>query len=172
MKTETNYETGHTFENPDSSDNWLEIKTELNRYFPNFNFPATKRELHDNFFKNPPGTANDASPLLNKLNLNNPANFIQEAVTGSPIVRTFWWGFHIEISSEGIQDLTDTIDPINTIISLIGSSAGPTAPYIPIAAAFIAGALGLIKKLDQGKGIYISMSWFAPGIFIPTGVAI
>jgi hypothetical protein len=47
---------------------------------------------------------------------------------------------------------------------------GPAAPFIAIAAVFIAGALGLLKSLDQGYGVYISMSWFAPGIFVPTPV--
>lgn len=39
-----------------------------------------------------------------------------------------------------------------------------------IAAVFIAGALRLLRELDQGRGVYISMSWFAAGAFVPTTV--
>jgi hypothetical protein len=62
-------------------------------------------------------------------------------------------------------------DPINTIVSTIGGSIpSPAAPWIKLVALFIAGALKLLKTLDKGHGVYISMSWFAPGIFIPTSV--
>lgn len=171
MKTDTKYETGYTHESPGSQDNWLEIKGELDRRFPYFKFPHSKRELHDNFFKVPPGTANDATHLLRNLNLNNLTAHITKDITGPAIVRTFWWGFHIEISNETIQSLLSAVDPINKFIVQTCTSSGPAAPYIPIAAAFLAGSLGSIKETDQGKGIYLSMSWFAPGIFIPTGIS-
>jgi len=92
------------------------------------------------------------------------------AATGVPIVRAFWWGFHIECSSQGLNDFLNAAKPINEIAAAIGPVTGPAAPFVLAAAAFIAAALGLLRSIDRGKGVYISMSWFAPGVFIPTTV--
>lgn len=86
-------------------------------------------------------------------------------------VRAFWWGFHIEISHSALDAFINSADPINTLIGSIGGSIpSPAAPWIKLSAMFVAGALKLLKTLDQGRGVYVSMSWFAPGIFIPTSV--
>ncbi|MFP2910208.1 hypothetical protein ACLESD_35250 [Pyxidicoccus sp. 3LFB2] len=61
-------------------------------------------------------------------------------------------------------------EPVNAIAAAIGPVTGPAAPFILASAGFIAGALRLLKNLDRGRGVYISMSWFAPGVFIPTTV--
>lgn len=61
-------------------------------------------------------------------------------------------------------------EPLNAIAAAIGPVTGPAAPFILAASGFIAGALRLLKNLDRGRGVYISMSWFAPGVFIPTSV--
>ncbi len=90
---------------------------------------------------------------------------------GGTVARAFWWGFHIEISHEDLQVFLSSADPINAVIGAIGGGIpSPAAPFIAIAAAFVAGALGLLRSLDRGRGVYVSMSWFAPGIFIPTSV--
>lgn len=94
----------------------------------------------------------------------------ERAPSGPPIVRAFWWGFHIEASSQGLSDFAASADPVAAIIAAIGPVTGPAAPWIALAAAFFAGALALLKSLDRGKGVYISMSWFAPGVFVPTTV--
>jgi hypothetical protein len=99
------------------------------------------------------------------------ASLMQTAVKGGAIVRAFWWGFHIEISHEELQKFLNSADPINAVIGSIGSSIpSPAAPWIALAAAFIAGALKLLRNLDKGRGVYVSMSWFAPGVFVPTTV--
>jgi hypothetical protein len=90
---------------------------------------------------------------------------------GGTVVRAFWWGFHIQISHEDLMSFLGAAEPINTIIGAIGGSIpSPAAPFIAAAAAFVAGALGLLRGLDHGRGVYVSMSWFAPGIFVPTSV--
>jgi metacaspase-1 len=90
---------------------------------------------------------------------------------GGTVVRSFWWGFHIEVSHEDIQAFLASADPINAVIGAVGGGIpSPAAPFIALAAAFVAGALGLLRTLDQGSGVYISMSWFAPGVFVPTTV--
>lgn len=90
---------------------------------------------------------------------------------GGTVVRAFWWGFHVQISREDLQTFLATAEPLNAIVGTIGGGVpSPAAPFIALVAAFIAGALGLLKSLDRGRGVYVSMSWFAPGIFIPTSV--
>ncbi len=60
--------------------------------------------------------------------------------------------------------------PVNAIVAAIGPVTGPAAPFILAAAGFVAGALKLLKNLDHGHGVYVSMSWVTPGVFIPTTV--
>lgn len=92
------------------------------------------------------------------------------AATGPAIVRTFFWGFHIEISSQGLRDFLSVADPVTAIVASMGPVTGPAAPFVTLAAAFAAGALQVLRGLDRGNGVYLSMSWFAPGVFIPTTV--
>ena len=93
------------------------------------------------------------------------------AMRGGTVARAFWWGFHIQISHEDLTAFLGAADPINAVIGAIGGGIpSPAAPFIALVAAFIAGALGLLRSLDRGRGVYVSMSWFAPGIFVPTTV--
>jgi len=90
---------------------------------------------------------------------------------GGTVVRAFWWGWHVQISHEDLDTFLASAEPINAVIGAIGGGIpSPAAPFIALAAAFIAGALGLLKSLDRGSGVYVSMSWFLPGIFVPTSV--
>lgn len=90
---------------------------------------------------------------------------------GGTVVRAFWWGWHIQISHQDLQTFLASAEPVNALIGAIGGGIpSPAAPFIALAAAFVGGALGLLNNLDRGSGVYVSMSWFAPGIFIPTSV--
>ena len=89
---------------------------------------------------------------------------------GGVVARAFWWGFHIEIPRNDLQQFLSVANPVAAIIAAIGPVTGPAAPFIGLAAAFIAVSLGLLKGLDRGRGVYVSMSWFAPSIFVPTSV--
>jgi hypothetical protein len=93
------------------------------------------------------------------------------AARGGTVARAFWWGFHIQISHEDLMNFLGAAEPINAVIGAIGGGVpSPAAPFIALVAAFIAGALGLLRSLDRGNGVYVSMSWFVPGVFIPTSV--
>lgn len=95
----------------------------------------------------------------------------QFATRGGTVVRTFWWGFHIQVSHQDLQNFLAGAGGVNAIVGTIGGSIpSPAAPFIAMAAAFIAGALSLLKGLDRGNGVYVSMSWLAPGVFVPTSV--
>jgi hypothetical protein len=92
------------------------------------------------------------------------------APRGGTVVRAFWWGFHVEISHQDLAAFLSTAAPINMIAAAIGPVTGPAAPFVALVAGFIAGALELLRGLDRGRGVYVSMSWFAPGVFVPTSV--
>lgn len=93
------------------------------------------------------------------------------AARGGTVARAFWWGFHVQISHEDLDAFVIAAAPINIIIGAIeGGIPSPATPFIAAAAAFVADALGLLKSLDRGSGVYVSMSWFAPFVFVPTTV--
>ncbi|MEJ7602753.1 MAG: hypothetical protein WKG01_32995 [Kofleriaceae bacterium] len=95
----------------------------------------------------------------------------QVAAKGGTVVRGFWWGFHIQLSREDLNIFLATAAPLTAITATLAAGIWPpAAPFIGLAAAFIAGALALLKALDRGYGVYVSMSWFAPGVFVPTMV--
>lgn len=150
--------------------NWPEVRAELERRFHGWRPPAA--------VSNTSAAAGDdlsfvSSPLGSVLHFGNGSNGASHdsrAVSGPPITRAFWWGFHIECSSQGLRDFLSVADPINAIAKAIGPMTGPAAPFVLAAAAFIAASLQLLRNLDRGNGVYISMSWFAPGVFIPTTV--
>ena len=92
-------------------------------------------------------------------------------VRGGSVARVFWWGFHVEISHQDLPTVLGAADTVNTLVDLIGGSIpSPAQPWIKLLAPFISGTLQLLRALDRGRGIYISMSWFAPGAFVPTSV--
>lgn len=93
------------------------------------------------------------------------------ASRGGTVVRAFWWGFHIQISHEDLEQALGAADVVNKLVGLIGGSIpSPAQPFIVLAAQFVATAIGAVRGVDHGNGIYLSMSWFAPGVFVPTSV--
>jgi metacaspase-1 len=89
---------------------------------------------------------------------------------GGTVVRAFWWGFHIQFSSQDLKTFVTVGGSVSAIAAAIGPVTGPAAPFVGLAAAFVAAGMGIMRSLDRGRGVYLSMSWFAPGIFIPTSV--
>lgn len=90
---------------------------------------------------------------------------------GGVTVRAFWWGFHLQINHEALEEVLDSADAVNTLVGAIGGSIpSPAQPWIAVIAKFVTSAHALLRNLDQGNGIYLSMSWFAPGVFVPTTV--
>jgi hypothetical protein len=90
---------------------------------------------------------------------------------GDVVVRAFWWGFHVQISHEALESILDSGDSLNATVNAIGGSIpSPAQPWIKLLAPFVAGIHAALRGIDRGNGIYISMTWFAPGVFIPTSV--
>lgn len=89
---------------------------------------------------------------------------------GGTVVRAFWWGFHVEISHQDLATFLGAAIPVNSIAAAIGPVTGPAAPFVALVAGVIAATLEALRGLDRGRGVYVSMSWFAPGVFVPTSV--
>jgi hypothetical protein len=95
----------------------------------------------------------------------------QDGGAGRTIVEAFWWGFHLQLSHQDLMTVLDAADTVNTLVVLIGGSIpSPAAPWIQLIGPFVAATHAALRALDKGRGIYISMSWIAPGIFVPTTV--
>jgi hypothetical protein len=80
------------------------------------------------------------------------------------VPRVFWWGFHVEFGHEDLLAALNSADIINAVVA-----PSPVDRWIPLLAAFIS-THPEVQQIDTGCGIYVSMSWFSPGIFIPTPV--
>ncbi|MBL7257989.1 hypothetical protein [Paractinoplanes lichenicola] len=91
--------------------------------------------------------------------------------SGSTVVRAFWWGFHVQFSHEDVVNILDAADKVNaTVAAIDGNIPSPAAPWIKLLAPFVAALHQALRAIDRGNGIYVSMSWFAPGVFVPTSV--
>lgn len=93
------------------------------------------------------------------------------ATRGGTVARAFWWGFHIQVSHEDVQVITSALDGAAMLISALGDNC-PAAirPFLPVVRVFLDVSRAVLQALDRGNGVYISMSWFAPGVFVPTSV--
>ncbi|MEV4364395.1 hypothetical protein [Nonomuraea sp. NPDC049625] len=90
---------------------------------------------------------------------------------GGTVVRAFWWGFHVEIGHDDLETILKSADMVNATVAAIGGNIpSPAAPWIKLLAPFVAAVHERLRAMDRGCGIYVSMSWFAPGVFIPTSV--
>jgi|ERR1700722_5425525 hypothetical protein len=90
---------------------------------------------------------------------------------GGVTVEAYWWGFHVVIPHDTLGSILDSGDTLNSTVNAIGGNIpSPAQPWIKLLAPFVAGVHQLLRSIDQGRGIYISMSWFAPGVFVPTSV--
>jgi hypothetical protein len=92
------------------------------------------------------------------------------APTNKITVQAFWWGFHFVVPEGVMAQWTAGGVTLAGVIAAIAGSTGPAAPFVAAGAAYVAAEVGLMKTVDRGKGVYVSMSWFAPGIFVPTSI--
>jgi hypothetical protein len=147
--------------------NWQEVADELNKRVDNLGAQANALT----------GVA-VANSLAAQSTFFGYSSQAFEPVGGPPMraetgttVRAFWWGFHVEIGHNDLETVLNAADTVNALVGLIGGNIpSPAAPWIKLLAPFVASIHQGLRALDRGRGIYISMSWFAPGIFIPTSV--
>ena len=114
---------------------------------------ANARAAETTFF----GAVNDGAPAA--------------AMRGGGVVRSYWWGFSIEVPHGDLVSLLNATDPKGEVVRFLRTILpSDYARWIDVIAPFVAAGASMLRGLDRGRGIYISMSWFAPGIFVPTTV--
>lgn len=90
---------------------------------------------------------------------------------GGTVARAFWWGFHIQISHDDVQQVINGFNGAAALINAL-SPIVPNVirPFLAVVKIFLDVSSAVLRALDRGRGVYISMSWFAPGAFLPTSV--
>lgn len=93
------------------------------------------------------------------------------ATRGGTVARAFWWGFHIQFSQEDTMALVQNIGAHARIISELSPLVpGAARPWLGLLQVFLNAHVAVINAVNRGRGVYLSMSWFAPGIFVTTTV--
>lgn len=88
---------------------------------------------------------------------------------GMMLFRVFWWGFQVEVPSPELRGLHERrggvadCHPLPAAVSALGVNA-------LAALGFLSAHRPLLEALDRGRGVYIAMTWNAPGLFVPTTV--
>src|SRR5690606_19015075 len=87
--------------------------------------------------------------------------------SGTVLCHCYWWGFELEIPSATLATWNARAIETAQIAASIGSDVGPAAAFLRRASAWIANHLPDLQQLDGGVGVYVSMTWMAPYIFVP-----
>jgi hypothetical protein len=84
--------------------------------------------------------------------------------------QAFWWGFHFVVPEELMEVWTSAGIGLGAVLAAVAPETGPAAPFVWLAGAYLAAEFELAKRVNRGRGVYVSMLWVAPGIFLPTPV--
>ncbi|HEY5948022.1 MAG TPA: hypothetical protein VIV40_21145 [Kofleriaceae bacterium] len=89
---------------------------------------------------------------------------------GTIACREYWWGFQLEIPHDFLRDRSATeIEPAH-ITAAIAMRVGPSAAFVRRIAAWAAHRFAELQERDVGAGVYASMTWMAPNIFLVTPI--
>lgn len=98
-------------------------------------------------------------------------SLVSRATRGGSSAQAFWWGFHIVVSHEDVVAIVNAFDGLDQFINAISAVVpGVIRPFLGVVKIFLEISSAVLRAVDRGRGVYISMSWFAPGIFVPTSV--
>jgi len=85
-------------------------------------------------------------------------------------VEVFWWGFHFRIPESRMAYWVAGGLSVGGVLGAVAGTTGPAAPFLSLVAAYVVAEFETAKQVDVGNGVFISMTWFAPGIFVPTAI--
>ena len=85
--------------------------------------------------------------------------------SGAIACRTYWWGFQLEIPHAILAGWSAGVE--SAYIAAAIDVTGPAAPFRRRTAAWVASRIVELQELDRGTGVYASMTWMAPNIFVP-----
>jgi hypothetical protein len=103
-------------------------------------------------------------PVIRRRPPNHPSG------TGTIACRTYWWGFEIEIPHATLAAWCASGPSSDMIAAAIVVDPGPAAAFVRRTAAWVASRIEELRALDRGAGVYVSMTWMAPAIFLPIPV--
>ncbi len=85
-----------------------------------------------------------------------------------------FWGYRFTVPESAMKDLNAAGSAVTAFMSLggtvIAASGGALAPAVGIAAAYAGAEMALMNVADHGKGVYLSATWVAAGIIVPTAI--
>lgn len=92
--------------------------------------------------------------------------------SSSMTCRTFWWGFHLEIPHVEVEALASSGINHLALARMIQVVPHRVAPHIGTLVDFVVSNFDSVKQLDRGAGVFISMSSFAPDVYVTTAVPV
>jgi len=91
----------------------------------------------------------------------------------SPTVTAFWWGLQFAFPEPALKGLLLS-ENIEAAALGVLSAALFEIPVAALVVAALAAAIAIQAQVyaavDQGNGIYLSMLWIAPDVFVPTAI--
>jgi metacaspase-1 len=92
--------------------------------------------------------------------------------SGGMVCRSFWWGFHLEIPHMDLEELIAGGVGDEVLERMLGRVPHRVLPHVKTLIAFVVQSFETIRGIDRGAGVFISMSSFAPDLFVTTAVPV
>jgi len=86
----------------------------------------------------------------------------------------FWWGLQIAVVESDLERIAASANIQLAAHQIASSVLTPLAIgeiFISEIASFLSINSLILHVVDRGNGVYITMSWLAPGIFVPTAIS-
>lgn len=105
--------------------------------------------------------------------------------SGAPACRAFWWGFHLALPPAALARLAAAGGAVATTAPAAPTAAPTTAlslaghpvpvppraaPHVAALTRYLSEHFAEVRSHDRGAGVLISMSLFAPGLFVTTAI--
>lgn len=90
----------------------------------------------------------------------------------SMVCRSFWWGFHLEVPHSELEALAQEGVNHLGLARRIQGVPHRAAPHLGTLVEYVVKAFESVRKIDRGAGVFISMSAFAPDVYVTTAVPV
>lgn len=90
----------------------------------------------------------------------------------SVVCRSFWWGFHLEVPHSELEALAQEGVSHLGLARRIQGVPHRAAPHLGSLVEYVVKGFEGVRKIDRGAGVFISMSAFAPDVYVTTAVPV
>lgn len=90
----------------------------------------------------------------------------------SVVCRSFWWGFHLEVPHSELEALAQEGVSHLGLARRIQGVPHRAAPHLGSLVEYVVKGFESVRKIDRGAGVFISMSAFAPDVYVTTAVPV